>query len=308
MHRTINISLPSDDSQDLCEQLAKLKTVVGVSLFKNVSIKPPGDLITVDVLNRGADDVLKLVRDASEKYELSITTHEVASFIDPKQNNVVNNDVDEAIWEEMETGLRHQGRITANFIVLMALGGAICAVGLISEPAPQALAFAAAGIISPGFEPLAKIPLGLVLKRWQVASRGLTASLIGYAVLIASAALVTFVLLKTGTIQIAELLNNPEIHHIAQPTLQELIVSGAGAIAGMIIISAYRRSVIAGALIALIIIPAAASIGAGIAAGERQIFNHGVERLSLDILFILVAGLLVFWLKQILVHRRKPMI
>ncbi len=308
MHRTINISLPSDDSHDLCEQLTKLKTVVGVSLFKGVSIKPPGDLITVDVLNKGADEVLKLVRDASEKYEISITTHEVASFIDPKRNDVVNNDVDEAIWEEMETGLRHQGRVTTNFIILMALGGAICAVGLISEPAPQALAFAAAGIIAPGFEPLAKIPLGLVLKRWEVAGRGLTASLIGYAVLIASAALVTFVLLKTGTIQIEELLNNPEIKHIAHPTLQEFIVSGAGAIAGMIIISAYRRSVIAGALIALIIIPAAASIGAGIAAGERQIFNHGVERLGFDILFIFIAGLLVFWLKQILVHKRNPII
>ena len=308
MHRTINISLPSNDSQDLCEQLATLETVVGISLFKGVSIKPPGDVITVDVLNKGADDVLKLVRDASEKYELSITTHEVASFIDPKQNNVVNNDVDEAIWEEMETGLRHQGRVTTNFIILMALGGAICAVGLISEPAPQALAFAAAGIISPGFEPLAKIPLGLVLKRWEVAGRGLTASLIGYAVLIASAALVTFVLLKTGTIQIEELLNNPEIKHIAHPTLQEFIVSGAGAIAGMIIISAYRRSVIAGALIALIIIPAAASIGAGIAAGEQHIFNNGIERLGLDILFILMAGLVVFWLKQMLVHKRKPMI
>ena len=308
MHRTIKISLPSSDSHALCERLAALETVVGVSLSKGISIKPPGDVITIDVLNKGADDVLKLVRAASEKHEISVTTSEAASFIDPKNSKKIEDDVDEAIWEEMETGLRHQGRITWNFVFLMALGGAIGAVGLVSEPAPQAIAFAAAGIIAPGFEPLAKIPLGAVLGRWNVSRRGVISSLVGYAVLIASAALVMFVLLQTGSIEIEELVKNPEIKNIAHPTLKELIVSGAAAFAGILIIAAYRRSVIAGALIGLVIIPAAASIGAGIAAGERHITRNGFERLGVDVLFIVVAGLIVFWLKQVLVHRRKPLI
>lgn len=308
MHRTIIISLPSADSKALCDELVRLETVVGVSLSKNASIKPLGDVITVDVLNKGADDVLKFARAASEKHELSITTHEVASFIDPKKADIVDRDVDEAIWEEMETGLRHQGRVTWNFTFLMALGGAICAVGLMSEPAPQAIAFAASGIIAPGFEPLAKIPLGIVLGRWNVSKRGLIASILGYAVLILSAAIVSFVLLQTGSVETQELLKNPEIKHLAEPTLKEFVVSGAGALAGMIIVSAFRRSVIAGALIALIVIPAAASIGAGIATGERQIIYNGLERLGVDILFIVAAGLIVFWLKQTLVHRRQPLI
>lgn len=308
MHRTIQISLPSQDSQKLCDELTALETVVGVSLSKNISIKPPGDVITVDVLNKGADDVLKLVRAASENHDLSIITHEAASFIDPERSKIVEDDVDEAIWEEMETGLRHQGRVGWNFIFLMALGGALGAVGLVSEPAPQAIAFAAAGIIAPGFEPLAKIPLGVVLGRWNTVWRGFKSSLIGYTVLILSAALVMFVLLQTGSVAIEELVKNPEIKTIAHPTLKELIVSGAGALAGILIVATFRRSVIAGALIALIIIPAAASVGAGIAAGERAIIYNGFERLGIDVLFIISAGLLIFWLKQTLVHQRKPLI
>jgi hypothetical protein len=308
MHRTIQISLPSSDSQRLCDELAALETVIGVSLSKGVSIKPPGDAITVNVLNKGADDALNIIRAISEKHEVSITTSEAASFIDPKNSEKIEDDVDEAIWEEMETGLRHQGRITWNFVFLMALGGAICAVGLVSDPSPQAIAFAAAGIIAPGFEPLAKIPLGAVLGRWNVARRGAVSSLVGYAVLIASAALVMFVLLQTGSVEPSELVGNPEIEHIAHPTLKELIVSGAAAFAGILIIAAYRRSVIAGALIGLVVIPAAASIGAGLAAGERHIIHNGFERLGVDVLFIVAAGLIVFWLKQVLVHRRKPLI
>lgn len=300
--------MPPSSAQKLGDQLAALETVVSVAISKGVSIKPPGDVITVDVLNKGADDVLKLVRAASEKHDVSVTTHEAASFIDPKNNEKIEADVDEAIWEEMETGLRHQGRITWNYIFLMALGGAIGAVGLISEDAPQAIAFASAGIIAPGFEPLAKIPLGMVLGRWNVVRRGAVSSLVGYAVLILSAALVMFILLQTGSVATEELVNNPEIKHIAYPTLKELIVSGAGALAGIIIIASFRRSVIAGALIALVTIPAAASIGAGLAAGEQHIIYNGFERLGVDVIFILVAGLLVFWLKQLLVHRRQAMI
>lgn len=190
----------------------------------------------------------------------------------------------------------------------MALGGAICAIGLVSEPTPQAIAFAAAGIVAPGFEPLAKIPLGLVLRRWNVIRLGLLSSLVGYTVLILFAALVTGLLLQTNSVTTNELVNNPEIVNIAHPTLKEFIISGAAAIAGMIIIASYRRSIIAGALVALIIVPATASVGAGLAAGNGQIVRHGAERLGWDVLCIIAAGLLVFWLKQVLVHRRKPLI
>lgn len=308
MHRTIQISLPSSDAQKLCDELARLETVVGVSLNKNGSIKPPGDVVTVDVLNKGADDVLKIVRTAARADEFSIVTHEAASFIDPSHQHRIESDVDEAVWEEMETGLRHQGRITWNFVFLMALGGAIAAVGLVSDPSPQALAFAAAGIIAPGFEPLAKIPLGAILGRWAVVRRGALSALVGYAVLIASAAFVTFALLATHTIETSELLKNPEVKNIAEPTLKEFTVSGAGALAGIIIIAAYRRSVIAGALIALVMIPAAALIGAGFAAGESKLALEGLERLGMDVLFVVAAGLLIFWLKQKLVHNRKPLV
>jgi hypothetical protein len=42
--------------------------------------------------------------------------------------------------------------------------------------------------------------------------------------------------------------------------------------------------------------------------GERHIIHNGFERLGVDVLFIVAAGLIVFWLKQVLVHRRKPLI
>lgn len=79
--------------------------------------------------------------------------------MDPDQAAAVARDVDEALWEETETGLRHQGRITSNYLAPMALGGAAAAAGFLVSPTTQVIAFVAASIIAPGFEALAKLPV-----------------------------------------------------------------------------------------------------------------------------------------------------
>lgn len=50
------------------------------------------------------------------------------------------------LWEELETGLRHQGRITSNYLLLMAVGGIIAAAGVLAEPAVATVAYVASSI------------------------------------------------------------------------------------------------------------------------------------------------------------------
>ena len=320
MHRTLEITVSPADTEQVCRELEPLKYVVGLSLNRGVSIKPPGDCITVHVLNRGVDEVLRRVQAITatktgpakvdfrkQPSTLSIVTAEVTSIIDPEQQTLLENDVDEGLWEEMETGLRHQGRVTSNYLALMALGGAIATIGLVSEPAPQAIAFTAASVIAPGFEPVAKIPLGLVLRRWNVVQRGLVSAGLGYMLLVIASALTMLVLLATNTVTVAEFIGNPEVEHISHPTLKEMLVSACAAAAGIVMIAAYRRTVIAGPLIALVIIPAASMIGASLAAGQSTLIWEAFERFGLDVLFIIVLGIIVFVIKQAFVHRRQTL-
>lgn len=308
MHRTIEITVSPQATDALARELSGLDDVVGLYVLRGASLKPSGDILTVNVLNRGADDVLKCAARARKRGPVSVVTAELASIIDPEHEERVNNDVDEAVWEEMETGLRHQGRITANFIVLMALGGAIATVGLVSPPAPQAITFVAASVIAPGFEPLAKIPLGLVLRRWNVIRRGLVSAVTGYAALIVAAALAFLLLRATGAASVEDFVTNPEVKHLAHPTAKEVIVSACGAVAGAVMIAAYRRSVIAGPLIALVLIPAAAKVGIALAVGRPDLVREGLERLGLDALIIIALCALVFAAKQALVHHRRPLV
>ena len=308
MHRTIQITVPSTSTEWLVSELAKSENVVGLSLQRGASIKPPGDVITVHALNRGVDEVLRCAEAARSRGAVSIVTAEVASIIDPEHERAVDEDVDEAIWEEAETGLRHQGRVTSNFLALMAVGGAIATVGLVSKPAPQAILFVAAAVISPGYEPLAKIPLGLGLRNWNVARRGLISAGVGYAVLVLAAAMTFLLLTATDTVTVAELTENPEVHAIEHPTIKETLVSACAAVAGMVMVLAYRRSVIAGPLVALVIIPSSALVGAAIVAGKHGLAYQGFERFILDALLIVALGTLIVVIKQLTVHRRRPMV
>jgi hypothetical protein len=308
VHRTIEITVPTSYTDELIHQLEQLEQVINLSVVRGASIKPEGDVLTVHVLNDGADEVLRLTDAGREQGHVSVTTAEVASIIDPEHERKVANDVDEALWEEVETGLRHQSRTTANYLALMALGGVVAATGFVVEGTSQAISFVAASIISPGFEPVAKIPMGLALRRWNVARRGLVSTGVGYLALVLSTALAFLVLRLTGVATVEEFFGNPEVESLANPTLRDVLLSACGAVAGVVMVTSYRRYLIPGALIALMIIEAAAMIGVALAVGSPALMYEGAERFALDVLLIVAGGGIVVLLKQALVHRRAPMV
>src|SRR5215212_1020146 len=131
VHRTIEISSPASYTDELLGKLEDLEQVISLVVVRDGSVKPPGDVLTVHVLNYGADEVMRLADAGREYGQVSVSTGELTSIVDPEHEHKVANDVDEALWEEVETGLRHQSRITANYLALMALGGAVGSTALI---------------------------------------------------------------------------------------------------------------------------------------------------------------------------------
>jgi hypothetical protein len=308
VHTEIEVIVPSSQTDELIQDLQQMDDVISLSVVREASIKPPGDVFTVHALNRGADEVLRFAEAARKHGQVSVSTSELSSLIDPEHERKVANDVDEALWEEVETDLRHQGKLTTNYIGLMALGGAVAATGFAAESSSQAISFVAASVIAPGFEPLAAIPIGLALRRWAVVGRGLQSAVGGYLALILSAALVFLALRVSGVVMVEEFTINTEVRNLAEPGLREIIVSGCGALAGMVMLLSRRHYLIPGALVALLVIEASALIGVSLAAGEPGLMLEGAKRFGLDVLLIVAGGVPIVALKQALVHRRAPMI
>lgn len=308
MHRTIEIAAGAEASAALVAALERQEHVVGLHVHRAASMVPPGDLVVAHVLNRGADAVMRAVAEAGRHGPVSVATAELASLTDPRKQAAIERDVDEALWEEMETGLRHQGRITANFLALMAIGGAVAAAGLVTEdPARRAIAMVAAAVLAPGYEPIAKVALGLALRRRAVLVAGLVSTAAGYAALVAGAAAAFGALLLLGGVSAERLAGGAAVHELSYPTALSYIVSACGAAAGMVVLSAYRRSVIAGPLMAMVLVEAAALVGAAPVAGHPALALEGLQRLAADAALVVAIGTVVVGAKQAFVHRRAPL-
>jgi hypothetical protein len=309
MHRMIEISVPPEVSPKLQQPLLQNPMVINFSLQKGGSQKPAGyDVLQVHVLNRGTDDVLALVHRYCGRQNFSVVTSEVASITDPSNEYAINHDVDEAVWEEVQTGMRHNGRLTPNFLMLMAAGGIITAVGFVADVQTQVILFIAASIIAPGLEPVAKLALGMVLRKKEIFWSGCIATLAGYATLMVAAAGIFAVLLGIGSVQRSEFLEDDLAIALQNVTPKDFISSLASAAASIIIYLSYRRSIIAGPLISLVIIPAAAGAAIALVLGNWQVAGLLLIRTGVDFTLIIVVGMCFIWLKQKWVHRRKPLL
>src|SRR4051794_41769313 len=85
---------------------------------------------------------------------------------------------------------------------------------------------------------------------------------------------------------VEEFTSNTEVRNLAEPGLREIIVSGCGAVAGMVMLLSRRHYLIPGALVALLGIEASALIGVALAAGEAGVLLGGAERLGVGILVV----------------------
>jgi hypothetical protein len=307
VYRSFTISVPATATDELVPALERLDQVVSLSVERGASVKPPGDVITVHSLNSEAGDVLRAADEAHAHGEVSIATADVASLVDREHAEAIVKDTDEALWEEVEAGVRHQSRPTHNYLLLMAAGGAVAATGFFSTPPTQTIAFVSASVMAPGFEPLAKVPLAIVMRRSTMLVRGLRSALAGYVLIVAAAAITYLVLEATGAATLKNFLGNKEVDKLANPSSLDVLVSSCAAVAGVTMVASRRFALLAGPLIALALIPSAAMAGVSIAAGQADLMAQALERLGLDIALIFVFGLLVAGLKQLLVHRRKPL-
>ena len=59
MHTEIEITVnPSSYTDELIRSLEQMEDAISLSIMREASIRPPGDVLTVHALNRGVDDML----------------------------------------------------------------------------------------------------------------------------------------------------------------------------------------------------------------------------------------------------------
>lgn len=294
MSRTLEVSVPFEKSEALVRAVSNLDQVVGVSLQPGASRKPRGDVITVHVTNDGVEPVLKVFGDLLDDRS-SVVSAEPRSIVSASSQATIDREKDEASWPEMAAKLRRETNLTMNYLLAMFFAGVIAAVGIWTSTIHIVVG---AMVIAPGFEPILRVPFGLLAGDRRAWQQGLSATVGGYAAMVGGGALAAVLLpfLKAAP-PLRELHWAAYWSSFSSPSIVVALCAGA---AGAAIIAAHRSVLTAGVMIALALIPTATLTGMALAHGDLGLAGGAAAQWALEAVLVAVSGGALFALKKAL--------
>jgi hypothetical protein len=303
--RTVEATLPADLTDDLLEELDRIPLVAGIHLQRGASLKPPGDVLTVELANRSLHPLLRLLHGKGigvtlgSGYRLS----EPVALVQQTVADIVLSESTDCSWEEMDQLLARESSMTVNALILMLVAGALSTIGISTGALHLVIA---AMVIAPGFEPFTRVALGVVAGG-KALGHGLRDIVKGYLALVLGAAAMAALLpaLETPPLAATSYLGADALtdYWSASKPASLLLALLAGA-AGAVLVATNRTVLTAGVMIALALIPTASLVGAGLAAGEPSLAGQAALRWLVEALVVTIASLLVLWWKRRTVQRR----
>ena len=307
MPRTVKVTIPKAETGKIIADLRQLKGLVGLSIQRDGSLEPPGDIVSVDIVNNALNPVMQLLdkHQIGQRSGTSICTSEPTSIVDSSYSEELTRDTNEAIWEEMETTAGNESNMTVNMLTMMMLSGIISAIGILTNSIHVVIG---GMIISPGFVPIARIALGIITKSGAF-RRGLYDTGRGYLALMMGAAVTMLVYKLTTEVGImgkAGYLESGELtSYWTTITLSSVVVSAAAGIAGGLLIATNRSVLTGGVMIALALIPSAALVAMCLVVGEFSMSLDALLRWLIDVGLVLGMSYGVFSWKRKKVFKRE---
>lgn len=309
MPRSVQLVVPVGTTDALSSELLDEEGVLSLQVTRGVSVKPPGDVISIDVLDRSVPSVMAILvahgvgRDAST----SLTTDMPLSIVSPTSTPAALRDTNESSLEEMEQILGREAPRTSAVLSLMAVSGVLATVG-IAEGALHLVI--AAMIIAPGFVPIVRVVFSGIVRRDDIA-RGVADTALAYGALLIGAGVAAVALSLVGHSAAGE---EPSyapplvsVGYWSTVTLEAAAVTFTAGVAGGLLIATNRALLTAGVMVALALVPAAALVPIGVVVADWALVAKAAARWLVDVALLAFAAGAVLMIKQRTVHRGRSL-
>jgi hypothetical protein len=298
MPRSFEISVPSATADAILRRIEGIDGVVGHGVQRGASLDPPGDVLTIHTTNDATRPVTDLLAELGVPDSGSVVTSEPRSVIARAHRDLLDRESNETTWDEMAFMLREDTNLAVNYLALMMLAGAIAAVGLWADTLHVIIG---AMVIAPAFEPLVRMPFGVIVGRSRIAIGGLASAAAGYAMLTLGA--IGAVVIMRALEGPVELESREWVRFWTTPTAAGAVTSAFAAAAGALVITGQRSVLTTGVMIALALIPSMCIVGMGIAVGDLALAGRGLVRWAIDATLVLGIGGAVLGSKKVYLQR-----
>lgn len=285
--------------------LAKLQDHPGIariSLQPGASRSPEGDILTVEAANQASIELVNILSDLDLIRTGAVTISEPNATIRAAAAQPIEEEGNEAIWEELGAMMRQDTNPSFNYLALMALAGAAAAFGIVSDTIHVVVG---AMLVAPGFEPMLRIVFGLLGERHSVTA-GIRAAAFGYLALAVAAAAALPIALFLNGMSADQLADGHWANYWSSIQASGIATSLLAGIAGGVIISSRMKVLATGVMVLLALVPSMALIGMGLVSGNPDLALGAAGRWGVEVACVLLGGGSILVLKRRLLHRRSP--
>ena len=221
--------------------------------------------------------------------------------IAPKREPGTSITTDEGFaWAEVLGQARENARPIARYVILMAVAGAIASMGVATD---NSILIVGAMAVSPDLLPICATCVALVGRRLPLAGRAFATLLIGMAIVMAVAALLSFLLRQAGILD-----GTPDdylggLGGIVKADYSTVIIGLAAGIAAILSFET-RAAAAVGVAISVTTVPASAYFGVAIGLGDAGGSTFALVTLAMYVSLLIVAGTITLAIQRWEVNRR----
>lgn len=204
-------------------------------------------------------------------------------------------------WAEVLGQARQNSRPIARYMVLMAVAGAIAAMGVVTD---NSILIVGAMAVSPDLLPICATCVALVGRHVPLAGRAFGTLLIGMGIVMAVAAIISFLLQQAGILD-----GNPQdylggLGGLVKADYSTVIIALAAGIAAILSFET-RAAAAVGVAISVTTVPASAYFGVAIGLGDAGNSTFALVTLSMYVSLLILAGTVTLALQRWEVARRS---
>ncbi|WEH43068.1 DUF389 domain-containing protein [Streptomyces sp. NBC_01218] len=283
---------PPDLTDRVVELLGADPCVLNLIVQPGAARNPDGDAIACDVLTRGANEVIRGLRDArlDERGSLVVEPVDMAFFGRAEEDGRQESGLLAVapVWEQVEARIRSEGRYPPSFYLYLVVAGLIGSVGIVTN---SQILIVAAMVVGPEYGAIVSVALGIDRRDRPTVRRGLRA--LGGGMLLAVVVTFLFSLLirafglqsaafDAGLRPVSDLINTPNFFSVAVATLAGVV--------GIVSLTEARTSALLGVFISVTTIPAAAAVAVSVAFTSWQEAWGSLVQLLVNVVVLILVG------------------
>lgn len=306
MPRTIKLTVAPEHAEKVLADLDHVSHL-GLRVHPGASVRPRGDVIELEVGNEDLPTIMRIAdrHGLGRSGGVSMSTSEPLSII-TAEGKSRTREAGTTTWEELDLAIGSDSTMTLEKLLVMAIAGVIAGAGIIADAIHVVVG---AMVIAPGFQPFARLMLGVVNRSSSSLVGGLVDVGRGYAALVAGAALVAALALLFGSSAVgsdrsAYLDSGVLVEYWTTITWTGVVVGAVGSVCGGLLVSINRTVLTAGVMVALALVPSAALVTMALVEGDLAMALAALRRFLLEVSLVIVGAGLVFTVKHRVDRRR----